>query len=157
MRALLGVLIVLLARPAYAFRPFNSTDASVAERGNVEIECGPMEYIVDADGRFLVVPAIRLNVGVAYRSDGRVIARALGRADAQAQRSGIRALAVRRQGLYTTRLSLSGKRRRDDSESRRSGSGWHRRDCDFGLRQGCRKTTAQADQLNHAGLTNGAN
>ena len=51
--------------PAYAFRPFNSTDAAVADRGQVEIECGPFGYVVDADGRFLVVPSAILNVGVA--------------------------------------------------------------------------------------------
>ena len=65
MRVLLGLSIVLLARPVYAYRPFNSTDAAVAGRGEVEIECGAAGRVVDADGRFLVIPAIILNVGVA--------------------------------------------------------------------------------------------
>jgi hypothetical protein len=64
-RVLLGVLIVLSARPAYAYRPFNSTDAAVAERGDVEIECGPVGWAVEADERFLVIPSIILNLGVA--------------------------------------------------------------------------------------------
>ena len=55
----------LFAHPAYAYRPFNSTDAAVAERGEMEIECGPFGYIVDADGRFLVVPSFILNFGIA--------------------------------------------------------------------------------------------
>jgi hypothetical protein len=52
-------------RPAYAYRPFNSTDAAVAARGEMEIECGPLGYVVDADGRFLVVPSFILNFGMA--------------------------------------------------------------------------------------------
>ena len=62
---LLCVLGFLFAHPAYAYRPFNSTDAAVAERGEMEVECGPLGYVVDADGRFLVVPSFILNVGIA--------------------------------------------------------------------------------------------
>jgi cbb3-type cytochrome oxidase subunit 3 len=51
--------------PAYAYRPFNSTDAAVAARGEMEIECGPFGYIVDADRRFVVIPSAILNVGIA--------------------------------------------------------------------------------------------
>lgn len=51
-RILLCVLACLLAQPAYAYRPFNSTDAAVAARGEMELECGPLGYVVDADGRF---------------------------------------------------------------------------------------------------------
>jgi hypothetical protein len=54
-----------LTQPAYAYRPFNSTDAAVAERGEMELECGPLGYVVDAEGRFLVVPSFILNVGIA--------------------------------------------------------------------------------------------
>lgn len=57
----------LLARQAYAYRPFDSTDAAVAARGEMEVECGPFGYIVDADGRFLVAPSAILNFGLADR------------------------------------------------------------------------------------------
>lgn len=50
---------------AYAYRPFDSTDADVAPRGEIELECGPVGYIVDGNTRFLVVPAAILNWGVA--------------------------------------------------------------------------------------------
>jgi hypothetical protein len=63
-RILLWVLACLLAHPAYAYRPFNSTDAAVAKGGEMELECGPLEYVVDADGRFLVVPSAILNFGL---------------------------------------------------------------------------------------------
>jgi hypothetical protein len=66
-RILLCVLACLLAQPAYAYRPFNSTDAAVASRGEMELECGPVGYIVDADGRVLVVPSAILNVGITDR------------------------------------------------------------------------------------------
>lgn len=65
MRALVGLLVILFARSAYAYRPFNSTDAAVAARGEMEIECGPFGYIVEVDGRFLVVPSVILNVSIA--------------------------------------------------------------------------------------------
>lgn len=61
----LVVLACLPAQRAYAYRPFDSTDAAVVERGELELECGPFGYVVDADGRFLVVPSAILNFGVA--------------------------------------------------------------------------------------------
>jgi hypothetical protein len=64
-RILLCVLACLLAHPAYAYRPFNSTDAAVAKPGEMELEWGPLGYVVDADGRFLVVPSAILNFGIA--------------------------------------------------------------------------------------------
>ena len=65
--AVLCCLTCLWGSRAWAFRPFDSTDASVADRGEMEIECGPFGYIVDADGSFLVIPAAILNVGVTSR------------------------------------------------------------------------------------------
>src|SRR6202163_148607 len=64
-RILLCVLECLLAHPAHASRPFNSTDAAVAKQGEMELECGPVGYVVDADGRFLVIPSAILNFGIA--------------------------------------------------------------------------------------------
>src|ERR1700694_5627425 len=69
-RILRCLLACLLAQPAYAYRPFNSTDAAVAARGEMELECGPLGYLVDADGRFLVVPTFILNVGIAEDWEG---------------------------------------------------------------------------------------
>lgn len=66
--AVLGCLaLCVTASSAYAYRPFDITDASVAERGEMEIECGPFGYIVDAEGRFLVAPSAILNFGLADR------------------------------------------------------------------------------------------
>jgi hypothetical protein len=64
-RILLCLAAAMFARPAYAYRPFNSTDAAVAARGEMELECGPLGYVVDADGRFLVVPSFIFNFGIA--------------------------------------------------------------------------------------------
>ena len=65
--AALGCLICMLGHPAYAYRPFNSTDAAVAARGEMELECGPFGYVVDEEGRFLVVPGAILNFGLSDR------------------------------------------------------------------------------------------
>jgi hypothetical protein len=64
-RILLCLVAFLFSQPAYAYRPFNSTDAAVAARGEMEIECGPLGYVIDAEGRFLVVPSFILNFGIA--------------------------------------------------------------------------------------------
>jgi hypothetical protein len=62
-----GGLILCVATPTYAFRPFDSTDAAVAEAGRCEIELGPVGYRTEADGRVLVVPAVILNFGISNR------------------------------------------------------------------------------------------
>ncbi len=50
---------------AQAYRPFDSTDAAVADRGAVEIELGPLGFLKDGADRWLVVPSAILNWGFA--------------------------------------------------------------------------------------------
>jgi hypothetical protein len=50
---------------AQAFRPFDGTDAAVAETDKVEIELGPAEYVRQGDERLLIAPNVRLNYGFA--------------------------------------------------------------------------------------------
>jgi hypothetical protein len=52
---------------AHAYRPFDGTDAAVADTGEIEIELGPVEYQRDAAQRSLFVPDLRINYG--FRSD----------------------------------------------------------------------------------------
>lgn len=66
-RVALATLAFLPARPVQAYRPFNLTDASVADPREMEVECGPLGYVVDAEGRFLVAPSAILNFGFADR------------------------------------------------------------------------------------------
>jgi hypothetical protein len=61
------VALLLLARPAAAYRPFDSTDAAVADRGEIEIECGPVGYAVEGSDRFIVAPAAIFNFGLPSR------------------------------------------------------------------------------------------
>jgi hypothetical protein len=63
--AILCCLLCAWASRAYAYRPFDSTDAAVAAKGEMEVECGPVGYVADADGHFVVVPAAILNFGFA--------------------------------------------------------------------------------------------
>ncbi|WP_242393951.1 hypothetical protein [Anaeromyxobacter oryzisoli] len=60
----LGVAAWPLAASAY--RPFNSTDAAVAAKGEVEIEAGP-GYLVEGPDRTLVAPSLVLNWGFTDR------------------------------------------------------------------------------------------
>jgi len=69
-RALLGAaaaLALTLPAPALAYRPFDSTDAAVADRGEVELELGPVGYLAQGSERALVAPSVVLNWGFAER------------------------------------------------------------------------------------------
>ena len=50
---------------ALAYRPFDGTDAAVAETGEIEIELGPIEYFRDGADRMLFAPDARVNYGFA--------------------------------------------------------------------------------------------
>jgi len=46
-----------------AYRPFDGTDAAVAETGELEIELGPVEYLREGAGRTVLAPDLRINYG----------------------------------------------------------------------------------------------
>jgi hypothetical protein len=48
---------------AHAYRPFDGTDAAVAETGEIEIELGPAEYLRDGSQRSIFSPDLRINYG----------------------------------------------------------------------------------------------
>ncbi len=52
---------------ALAYRPFDGTDAAVADPGQVEIELGPAGYLEAGSDRALIAPALVLNYGIAPR------------------------------------------------------------------------------------------
>jgi len=55
-----------LPAAARAYRPFDSTDAAVADEGALEIELGPAGFVKTGPDRFLVAPTVILNVGVRH-------------------------------------------------------------------------------------------
>jgi hypothetical protein len=50
---------------AYAYRPFDSTDAAVADKGAFEVELSPLSYRHDDDGTAWIAPSARFNYGFA--------------------------------------------------------------------------------------------
>lgn len=60
----LGLVWPLSAR---AYRPFDSTDAAVAGKGELEIELGPLGFLREGTDRSLVVPGVIFNWGFADR------------------------------------------------------------------------------------------
>jgi len=52
------------ASPARAYRPFDGTDADVADVGNFELELGPVGWYSLGPGHYLVAPATVLNLGI---------------------------------------------------------------------------------------------
>jgi hypothetical protein len=50
--------------PAFAYRPFDSTDAAVAAKGEVEIELQPAGRLRDESGTGLIAPAAVFNYGL---------------------------------------------------------------------------------------------
>src|SRR4051794_22816314 len=49
---------------AWAYRPFDGTDAAVAEEGKMEVELQPAGRLHDAAGTTLIAPAVRFNYGM---------------------------------------------------------------------------------------------
>jgi hypothetical protein len=50
---------------AWAYRPFDSTDAAVADKDVFEVELSPLSYRHDDDGTAWITPSARLNYGFA--------------------------------------------------------------------------------------------
>jgi len=50
---------------AFAYRPFDSTDADVAKAGEFELELGPVQRFDQGGKRFADVPAVVANIGLA--------------------------------------------------------------------------------------------
>jgi hypothetical protein len=54
---------VLVAMPARAYRPFDGTDADVAELGDFELELGPTQWLSQGGAQYVLEPATVLNLG----------------------------------------------------------------------------------------------
>jgi hypothetical protein len=64
--AALGLAAVLVwPTAALAYRPFDSTDAAVADKGDIEIEISPVSFRRDDNGPSWISPSARLNYGFA--------------------------------------------------------------------------------------------
>ena len=63
----LGLIAVISfwSLPVVAYRPFDSTDAAVADEGAFEVELSPLSYRHDDDGSAWITPSARLNYGFA--------------------------------------------------------------------------------------------
>ena len=69
LRRSVGALVVLASillgsYPAFAFRPFDGTDAAVADAGEVEIELQPVGRIRQSSDKTLIAPATVFNFGL---------------------------------------------------------------------------------------------
>jgi hypothetical protein len=59
-----GLATLLVASSANAYRPFDGTDADVAEPHVFELELGPVHYLRSGSQDFLIAPALVLNLGL---------------------------------------------------------------------------------------------
>src|ERR687887_442896 len=65
-QAILALCLALATpRLALAYRPFDSTDAAVAAKGELELELGPLGFLKTDPERFLVAPGAVFNLGIA--------------------------------------------------------------------------------------------
>lgn len=60
----LAMTLSLTARPAHAYRPFVSTDAAVADPGDVEVEFGYIGFRSDHGRTSIIAPTVIANLGV---------------------------------------------------------------------------------------------
>jgi hypothetical protein len=61
--SLVCVCLLISLVPASAYRPFDGTDAAVADKDKMEIELQPAGLFKDASGKTLIAPAARFNYG----------------------------------------------------------------------------------------------
>jgi hypothetical protein len=66
---LIAVGCLLSARPVQAYRPFDGTDADVADFGEFELELAPIQPVRVADKTYLEAPASVLNLGALPRTE----------------------------------------------------------------------------------------
>src|SRR4051812_16340584 len=62
---LISACLIAAVLPASAYRPFDGTDAAVAEKDKIEIELQPAGVLKEFSGTSLVAPAARFNYGFA--------------------------------------------------------------------------------------------
>jgi len=60
---LISLCLAAAITPAAAYRPFDGTDAAVADTGKMEVELQPVGRLHDESGTTLIAPAVRLNYG----------------------------------------------------------------------------------------------
>jgi hypothetical protein len=63
--AMLALFVIVWTPEALAYRPFDGTDAAVADPGDIEVEFGPAGYLREGSERTLIAPAARFNYGFA--------------------------------------------------------------------------------------------
>lgn len=63
--AMTALLLLGSVQAAFAYRPFDSTDAAVADHNEFEIELSPLSFEHGDDGTAWIAPALRLNYGFA--------------------------------------------------------------------------------------------
>jgi hypothetical protein len=66
-RLLAPIVALAWCSDAVAYRPFDGTDAAIAEPGQVEIELGPAQYLQIGSERSLVAPTVVFNYGLSER------------------------------------------------------------------------------------------
>jgi hypothetical protein len=62
-----GATVAFFTLPALAYRPFDGTDAAVADKNELEIELQPFGWRRDDQQKTLVMPGARINYGFAER------------------------------------------------------------------------------------------
>src|SRR5215470_19676290 len=63
--ALIFMATLAIAEPALAYRPFDGTDAAVADLGELEIELQPAGPLREASQNFVLAPVTVVNLGFA--------------------------------------------------------------------------------------------
>jgi hypothetical protein len=72
-----ALVLAAASSTAFAYRPFDSTDADVVDDGEFELELGPLGGLREGSKRFLVAPAVVANLGISGNRE--IVAQGQGR------------------------------------------------------------------------------
>jgi hypothetical protein len=70
MACILGAMVAALwPVPSHAYRPFDGTDADVADQGEMELELGYLHFFREGSQRSLETPVAVMNLGLAHKRE----------------------------------------------------------------------------------------
>jgi hypothetical protein len=111
-RVAIALTLLACAHAAHAYRPFDSTDAAIADPGEIEIELGPVAYTDSRHASITEAPVLTVNAGLVSRWEAvldasRAIARSANEKDIETVETALLLKRVLRAGVLQEQTDWS--------------------------------------------------